>query len=104
MKGLALQHRHLAAGAALLLLVPLAGCGEKKIKSSDLEAKLKTQLGKDAGVEPKSVSCPDDITVKKGKKFDCTLIAPNGDEVRVEVTLTNDKGGFSAVVPPQQGG
>ena len=95
------MHRHLATGAALLLLVPLAGCGEKKINSKDLEAKLKSQLGKDAGVQPKSVSCPDDIKVEKGKKFDCTLTAPNGDQVKVNVTLTNDDGGFSAVVPPQ---
>ena len=95
-----MPRRHLAVGAALLLL-PLAGCGEKKIKSSDLEAKLKTQLGKDLGVEAKSVSCPDDITVKKGKKFNCTMIGPSGDKIPVVVTLTNDKGGFTAQVPAQ---
>lgn len=39
---------------------------------------------------------------EEGAKFDCTLTAPNGDEVRVEVTLTNDDGAFEAVVPPQQ--
>jgi hypothetical protein len=96
--------RHFLAAAALLVLVPLAGCGERKINSGDLEAKLKTELGKDAGVQPKSVTCPDDIKVEKGRKFNCTLVAPNGDEVTVNVTLTDDKGGFSAVVPPQQGG
>jgi ABC-type glycerol-3-phosphate transport system substrate-binding protein len=32
----------------------------------------------------------------------CTLTAPNGDEVDVDVTLTDDEGGFEAVVPPQQ--
>lgn len=30
------------------------------------------------------------------------LTAPNGDEVRVDVTLTDDEGGFKAVVPEQQ--
>jgi hypothetical protein len=98
-----LSVRQIATGAMLFLLVPLAGCGEKKINSEDLEQKLKTELGKDAGVEPKSVSCPDDIKAEKGKKFNCTLVAPNGDELIVNVTLTNDKGGFQATVPPQQG-
>ena len=83
--------------------MPLAGCG-KTLNSADLENELKTQLGKDAGAQPKSVTCPKDIEVKKGKKFDCTLVAPNGDKVTVNVTLTNDKGGFTASVAPNQGG
>jgi len=98
-----LSARKVAAGAVLLLLVPLAGCAEKTINSEDLEQKLKTELGRDAGVQPRSVSCPDDIKAEKGKKFNCTLVAPNGDELIVNVTLTNDKGGFQASVPPQQG-
>ena len=97
-----MKTRSLVTGAALVLLVPLAGCG-KTLDSADLEKELKTQLGKDAGAAPKSVSCPDNIEVKKGKKFDCTLIAPNGDKVTVNVTLTNDNGGFTATVPPGQG-
>ena len=90
------------AAAAFAGAAVLAGCGDKTIDTGELESELKSQLGADAGVEPKSVECPDDIEAEKGKKFDCTLTAPNGDEVRVEVTLTNDKGGFEAVVPPQQ--
>jgi Domain of unknown function (DUF4333) len=98
-----LHRAHLATGAAaLLLLVPLAGCGEKKINSNDLEQKLKTAIGKDAGVPPKEVRCPDDIEVQKGKKFDCTLVAPNGDEIIINVTQTNDKGGFRYVLNPDQ--
>jgi len=88
-----------ASGAALALV--LAGCGEKKLNTGDVEAKLKTELGKSAGVQPKAIECPDDIKVEKGRKFNCTLIAPNGDRVTVNVTLTDDKGGLSAVVPPQ---
>jgi hypothetical protein len=99
----AMKIRNLFCAAALLLLIPLAGCA-KTLDSGDLEKELKTQLGKDAGATPKSVSCPDNIEVKKGKKFDCTLIAPNGDKVTVNVTLTNDNGGFTATVPPGQGG
>lgn len=94
--------RYLVSGAALLVALPLAACGDKTLNTSDLESKLKDQLGKSAGVQPRSVSCPDDIKVEKGKKFNCTLVAPNGDNVTVNVTLTNDKGGFQAVVPPGQ--
>jgi len=42
------------------------------------------------------------VPAKKGRSFACSLIAPNGDEVRVEVELTNDEGGFDANVPRQQ--
>jgi hypothetical protein len=88
------------APAALLPLLLLTGCAQR-IDSSDLESKLKDQLSQSAGAEAKSVDCPDDIEIEKGKKFDCTLTAPNGDKVRVEVTLTNEDGGFRALVPPQ---
>ena len=94
--------RKTISAAALAGAAVLAGCGEKTIETGELEAELKSQLGADAGVEPRSVECPDDIKAEKGKKFDCTLTAPNGEEVRVEVTLTNDEGGFEAVVPPQR--
>ena len=87
----------LAAGA-----LGTAGCGTTTIDRADLERQLADQLGRSAGVAPKGVDCPDDIEVETGRKFDCTLTAPNGDAVRVAVTLTNEDGGFDAVVPPQQ--
>src|SRR4051812_8359107 len=83
----AMEIRRLFSAAALLLAIVLVGC-TKTLNSGDLENELKTQLGKNAGVTPKSVTCPDNIEVKKGKKFDCTLVAPNGDKVTVNVTLT----------------
>ena len=95
------MRRLTATLTAVALPLTLAACGDKKLDSADLEGKLKEQLGADAGVQPKAVECPDDVTIEKGKKFNCTLTAPNDDKVRVEVTLTDDEGGFSAVVPPQ---
>ena len=91
----------LARCAAALSLLLLAGCAQK-IDTADLEAKLQRQLSQGAGPEAKSVDCPEDIEIEKGKKFNCTLTAPNGDKVRVEVTLTDDEGGLRAVVPPGQ--
>lgn len=92
----------LAPAASLALLV--AGCGTETIDNADLEDQLRTDLSADAGVNPDdvSVSCPSDEEAEKGNEFQCTLTAPNGDEVVVEVTITDDDGGFDAVVPQQQ--
>ena len=89
--------------ATLLAALSVAACS-KTIDSADLEGELATQLSEDAGVnaDDVSVECPDDEEAEEGRQFDCTLIAPNGDEVTVNVTLTNDDGGFEAEVPPQQ--
>ena len=79
-----------------------SACGTTTIDRADLERKLTDQLGRSAGVAPRAVECPADVKVESGKQFDCTLTAPNGDAVRVAVTLTNEDGGFEAVVPPQR--
>lgn len=78
--------------------------GTETIDSDELETQLTDQLSTDAGVDPAdvSVSCPDDIEIEEGREFECTLIAPDGDEVRVDVTLTDDEGRFEAFVPPEQ--
>ena len=90
--------------AASLSLLALAACGSETIGDADLESQLAEQLSADAGVDPEevSVSCPEDVEVEEGTEFECELTAPNGDEVTVEVTLTDDEGGFEAVVPEQQ--
>ncbi|HYH62029.1 MAG TPA: DUF4333 domain-containing protein [Solirubrobacterales bacterium] len=92
------------ASLAVTLAFGLAACGGNTIDTADLESKIGSELSADAGVDPEevSVSCPEDIEAEKDKEFDCTLTAPNGDEVTVNVTLTDDEGGFDAVVPPQQ--
>lgn len=85
------------AGAALL-----GGCGERSLDDSELERTLKQQLDRSAGVSSRAVECPGAIPAERGRTFNCTLVAPNGDEVRVDVRLTNDEGGFSASIPPEQ--
>lgn len=90
--------------ATLAASLFLGACGTSTVDSGDLEVKLAEQLAPQAEVDPAdvSVACPDDQEVEAGASFECTLTAPNGDEVRVEVTLTDEEGGFEAVVPPQQ--
>jgi hypothetical protein len=80
----------------------LGACGTTTLDTDELEAELVEQLGESAGVQPREVRCPEDIEAEEGKRFQCTLVAPNGDEARVDVRLTDDRGGFDAVVPEQQ--
>jgi hypothetical protein len=95
--------RGLTAGLALLA-IGVAGCGEKRIDGGDLEAKLRTELTRGAGaVQAKSVDCPEDVKVEKGREFDCTLVAPDGERSTIHVTLTNDEGGLTFVPPSAPG-
>ena len=90
--------------APVLAVAALAGCGEETINTEDLETKLRTQLAPQGGAKPEdiTVDCPDDQKVEKGHKFRCTLTAPDGSKARIDVTLTNNQGGFDAVVPEDQ--
>lgn len=97
------------AAAALAALttaaaLALAGCGGNTVDNGAMEEDLATQLSADAGVDPAEVevTCPEDEEAEEGNRFECTLTAPNGDEVTVEVTLTEDGESFEAVVPEQQ--
>jgi translation initiation factor 1 (eIF-1/SUI1) len=76
----------------------------KTMNTDDLEAKLRDQLAPQGGVKPEdiSVDCPEGQEIKKGNEFSCTLTAPDGSTARIDVTLTNDKGGFDAIVPKDQ--
>jgi hypothetical protein len=98
------------AAVALLAMAALAGCGSSSIDSDELEEKLRTDLSAElsvfVGANPDDVSidCPDDIPAEEGEEFECTASAPKEGELLVEVTLTDDEGGFEAVVPPKQFG
>jgi Domain of unknown function (DUF4333) len=84
--------------------VLVAGCGNETVDTGQMEEDLTAQLSADAGVDPAevSVSCPEDEEAEEGNEFQCTLTAPNGDEVAVDVTITEGGDSFEAVVPPQQ--
>jgi hypothetical protein len=95
--------RRIAFAGALAAVAVLAGCGET-IDNEDLETQLRKQLAPQGGAKPEdiTVDCPDDQKVEKGRTFRCTLTAPDGSKARIDVTLTNDEGGYEAVVPKDQ--
>ena len=82
----------------------VAGCGGEEIDTGQMEQDLVGQLSLDAGVDPAQVSveCPEGEEAEGGTKFQCTLTAPNGDEVAVDVTITEGGDSFQAAVSPQQ--
>jgi uncharacterized protein DUF4333 len=94
--------KRLVFGLAAVAVV--TGCGESTIDRKSLETELRKQLAPQGGAKPEdiSVKCPEDKKVEKGNKFSCTLTAPDGSKARIDVTLTNDEGGFDAIVPRDQ--
>ena len=98
-----LKFREIAAAATVAFAFVAAGCGNT-VDSGQMEDDLADQLSEQAGVDPADVSvdCPDDEEAEEGNEFDCTLTAPNGDEVTVNVTITNGGDSFEAEVPQDQ--
>jgi hypothetical protein len=86
-------------GAALIA----AGCGST-IDADQMEQDIIEDFvrGTDFQRDQLAVDCPDDESADEGNEFDCILTAPNGDEVTVNVTITEGGDAFEAVVPPQQ--
>lgn len=82
------------------LLVPVlavaalagAGCGDKKLDTGKLEDRIKDGIQKQAGVQIRSVDCPDDVTVKKGDTFNCRATTTSGQTATVKVTQQDDEG------------
>ena len=85
-----------AAALALACALPFtfAACGEKTLEAGSAEKEISEKLVELRGVKPKKVECPDDMKAKKGEKYECTLTAPNGDELPVELTMADDDGKF----------
>jgi 2-C-methyl-D-erythritol 4-phosphate cytidylyltransferase len=80
------------------------GVGPKVFDRAELEQELAKQLAPQGGMttDDITVSCPDDVPVEKGHRFDCKLtVKDDRSTVVVKVTQTNDSGHVSATVPEQ---
>jgi hypothetical protein len=78
----------------------LAACGESHIDDGKTEAAIKRDLTRRTGIVVSSVSCPGDVTVKRGDKFRCEAVARNGDRAQVLVTQRDNDGTVSWRVVP----
>jgi hypothetical protein len=102
MPALVTTHARGAAAAALACaaLGVLAGCGEKTLEKDSAESEITDKL-KDQGLTAKSVECPDDMKAKKGEVHECDLTAPNGEKLKVKLTMLDDDGKFRFEVQGQ---
>ena len=88
--------RPAAAIPALLALTALAGCGSTTIDSGKAESFLDGSLQP----SPRSVTCPKNVTVKKGRTFACTVVAANGRRYSVTIHIVDDSGHVPYVEAP----
>ena len=78
----------------------LAACGEAHIDDGKAETAIQRDLTRRTGIVVRSVSCPDDVKVKRGGQFRCEAIARNGDRAQVLVTQRDDDGTVAWRVVP----
>jgi uncharacterized protein DUF4333 len=89
----------ISAAAAATAVLGIAGCGEETFQQDDLQTQIAASLEEEAGVAPKSVSCPSDAPAANGDEFECTGTAPNGDKFTIDIKVTSDDGDFELSVP-----
>ena len=88
-----MSRARLAALASIACIaLPLAGCREKKLDTSALEDSIQAGLTRDLNLKIQGVSCPDNVKVKKGAVFTCTIQTRAGKSIPVRVTQADDKG------------
>ena len=76
---------------ALVVVVLLAGCGDRTIDHEKAE-ELARKIADSGRVRLKSVSCPTGVKAKKGDTFDCDLVYAEGTRGTITIHQTDDKG------------
>lgn len=68
----------------------LAGCGA--IDATQTENAVRQEIARSIGAKLRSVECPEEIPLERGRSFSCTAIGADGTRVRVPVTQTDEGG------------
>ena len=69
----------------------LTGCGSKVIDQGKAEGFTKQVVTANGGTA-KTVKCPSDVGVKKGKTFTCTATLTNGQKFKITFQMTDNNG------------
>jgi hypothetical protein len=69
----------------------VTGCGSKVIDQKKAEGFTKQVVAANGGAA-KSVKCPSDVGVKKGKTFACTAALANGQKFKITFQMTDNNG------------
>jgi hypothetical protein len=87
-----------AAAVALLAVAAVAtGCGETVIDDVKAEGAIQSNLEKSLRAKIKSVDCPSDEKVEKGKTFTCTVIFSDGKQATATLKILNKDADVSLV-------
>ncbi|HEX8205753.1 MAG TPA: DUF4333 domain-containing protein [Solirubrobacteraceae bacterium] len=78
---------------AVACALAFAACGEDVVEQSEVEDEAKRAITQEVGQAPKDIKCPGDLKAEKGEKMKCTLVAGDGSELDVTVTVTSAEGG-----------
>jgi Domain of unknown function (DUF4333) len=83
-------------GALVLLAVVLASSSActrtKTLDGAGLNGALAADLSQKVHQQGITVSCPDDVPAETGHTFDCTATNPNGTQITLHVTESDDQG------------
>ncbi len=85
----------LTPAVAFIAGFAFSGCGEQTLDVDKAEKVIKQGITEQIGVKVKSLTCPDNVAVKKGAKFKCTVKAADGTTGKVTVIQQDDKGNVS---------
>jgi hypothetical protein len=80
-----------ALATALVIAVPLAGCGTSKLNTDKAETEIEKGLKGQLNLTSVDVQCPSEVEIKAGSKFQCPVTAGK-DKGTVEVTQQDDQG------------
>jgi hypothetical protein len=82
-----------------VLGLTLAGCSgqcetsvEHTLGAEQVQTMISTDIAKKLGTAPAAVTCPKEITIGKGKNFDCTFKTAAGLDITAKVEQKDDEG------------
>jgi hypothetical protein len=86
-----------AVSVAVVCVAALAACGigTKVLDGKEVEKQIADGLVAQGKPQPKSIACPKELEAKKDKTYECTLTAPNGDQLPIAIKMTNDDGKYA---------
>jgi hypothetical protein len=98
------MHARLARAAVVVAVAALGVACTKTLDTSDMQARLQTELQSDLGSKSLTVHCPGSVKVQACSTFTCTATGAAGQSVTLLITQTDDKGNVTWKISGANGG